>query len=318
MLTWDEIQKAAKRLKDVAHRTPVLHSSQFDERAGCQVFFKAENFQRGGAFKFRGAYNKISASLEKNPVSAVVAFSSGNHAQAVALSAKLLNLAATIVVPSDAPAAKIEATRGYGAQIVFYDRYRESREEIGKRIAAEQNALLVPPFDDYLVMAGQATAALELLQDIPDLDSMITPVSGNGLIAGTATAAKHLNPDIQVYGAEPEAGNDTYLSLKKGERVAVPVPHTIADGLQTVSPGALTFPIVQKLVSDILLVSDQQLVAAILFLLERLKILVEPSGAAGAAAVFFRKLPQASRKVGVILSGGNIDLLRLKEFLQAY
>jgi threonine dehydratase len=318
MLTWDEIQKAARRLKGVAHRTPVLSSRQFDERAGCQVFFKAENFQRGGAFKFRGAYNKISAALEKGPVSSVVAFSSGNHAQAVALSAKLLNIPATIVVPKDAPAAKVEATRGYGADIVFYDRYTESREEIGEKIAVERNSLLVPPFDDYVVMAGQATAALELLQDVPDLDTLITPVSGNGLIAGSATAARHLQPDIQVYGAEPDAGNDTYLSLKKGERVTVPVPRTIADGLQTASPGELTFPIVQRLVNDILLLSDPQLVATVLFLLERMKILVEPSGAAGAAAVFFRKLPRSSQKVGVILSGGNIDLSRLKDFLQNY
>ena len=314
-LTFEEILKAEARLRGVAHRTPVLTSQQFNTRAGCSVFFKAENLQRGGAFKFRGAYNKIAAALEAGKVSSVVAFSSGNHAQAVSLSAKLLGLNATIVMPADAPASKIDATRGYGAEVVLYDRYKESREEIGARIAAEKKALLVPPFDDYLIMAGQATAALELLQTLTDLDFLLTPVSGNGLLAGSATAAKELRPQIRIYGAEPEAGNDTYLSFKKGERVAIDVPHTIADGLQTASPGKLTFPIVQKFAEDILLVSDQEMISAVLFMMERMKILVEPSGAAGAAAVLRYKELFAGQKVGVILSGGNFDLKRLKAFL---
>jgi threo-3-hydroxy-L-aspartate ammonia-lyase len=315
MLTWEEILKAEARLRGIAHRTPVLTSQQFNERAGCSVFFKAENLQRAGAFKFRGAYNKIAAALETERINSVVAFSSGNHAQAVALSAQLLNLQATIVMPADAPAAKIEATRGYGAEVVLYDRYTESREKIGARIASEKKALLVPPFDDYLVMAGQATAAMELLKDVSGLDFLLTPVSGNGLLAGSATAAKHLRPTIVLYGAEPEAGNDTYLSFRTGERVAIDVPRTIADGLQTASPGELTFPIVHELVQDILLVSDEELIAAVRFLLERMKVLVEPSGVAGAAAVLRYKDLFAGKKVGIILSGGNCDLTRLKTFL---
>lgn len=303
------------RLKGVAHRTPVLHSRQFDERAGCRTVFKAENLQRGGAFKFRGAYNKIKAASEAASVKSVVAFSSGNHAQAVALTAKLLGMNATIVMPSDAPAAKIAATRGYGADIVFYDRYTEDRAAIGNRVAQEKNALLVPPYDDYLVMAGQGTAAVELLDEEPDLDFLLTPVSGNGLIAGCAVAAKHIKPEITIFGAEPEAGNDTFLSLRQGKRVSIPVPKTIADGLQVSSPGELSFPITQQLVQDILLVTEDELKATVLFLLERMKILVEPSGAAAAAAVLHRKFDFSGKSVGVVLSGGNIDLDRLKNLI---
>lgn len=314
-LSWSDIAAASRRIQGVANRTPVLSSRQFNELAGCSVFFKAENFQRAGAFKFRGAYNKIKAELEAGPVPAVVAFSSGNHAQAVALTAKLLGIPATIVMPKDAPASKVEATRGYGASIVQYDRYTEDREEIGRRIALEQNALLVPPYDDYKIMAGQGTAAAELLEQAPGLDVLLTPTSGNGLLAGCAVAAKHLAPEIILYGVEPEAGNDTYLSLKQGERVTIPVPHTIADGLQTPSPGVLTFPITKALTSGILLVSDDELIRTLLFLLERMKALVEPSGAAAAAAVLFRKADFQGKKVGVVLSGGNVDLPRLQQFL---
>lgn len=297
-------------------RTPVLHSRQFDERSGCTVYFKAENFQRAGAFKFRGAYNKIRAEAEKGGVRAVAAFSSGNHAQAVALTARILHLPATIVMPNDAPAAKIEATRGYGAEIVFYDRYKEDREAIGKKVAQERQALLVPPYDDYLVMAGQGTATAELLEEVPDLDVLLTPVSGGGLMAGSSTAARHLRPAMRIYGVEPDKGNDTFLSLRGGERVTIPVPRTIADGLQVSCPGALTFPILQRLLDGILLVSDAELVQAMRFMLERMKILVEPSGAAAAAAVLFQKEASlAAGRVGVILSGGNIDLRRLKEEL---
>lgn len=315
MLTWKEIQKAQKRLEGVAHRTPVLHSHQFDDLAGCQVFFKAENLQRAGAFKFRGAYNKIKAACEGQPVKQVVAYSSGNHAQAVALAAILMGIRATIVMPEDAPTAKIAATRGYGAEIRFYDRYHQSREEIGTRLAQETRALLVPPYDDELIMAGQGTAALELLAEIPDLNFLVVPVSGGGLIAGCATAAKHIHPDIRVLGVEPETGNDTYLSLQKGERVTIPVPHTIADGLQAPSPGEMTFHIVKHLVEGILLVSDQELVDTLVFILERMKILVEPSGVAAATAVRFRKADFQGKRVGVILSGGNVDLKRLQTYL---
>ncbi len=307
MLTWQDIEFASRRLEGVAHRTPVLRSRQFDEQAGCRVFFKAENLQRAGAFKFRGAYNMIRAEMEKNPVSAVVAYSSGNHAQAVALTAKLLSIPATIVMPQDAPQTKVAATRGYGAKVVFYDRYKESREDVGTDIARRTGAILIPPFDNELILAGQATAAWELIQEVPVLDIFVSPVSGGGLLAGCATAAKHLRPGIKIFGVEPENGNDTYLSFQKGERITIPVPNTIADGLQTNAPGNVTFPINRKLVEGILLVSDLELIDTLTFILERMKILVEPSGAAGAAAVKFGKGEFAGKNVGVILSGGNVD-----------
>ena len=314
-LTWEDIQAARKRISGIAHRTPVLRSRQFDELAGCTTFFKTENFQRGGAYKFRGAYNKISAELEKGPVQSVVAYSSGNHAQAVALTAKLLNLPAIIVMPADAPPAKVAATKEYGAEIIFYDRYTEDREQIGKRICEERQALLVPPFDDYLIMAGAGTAAAELLEEVPELDYVVTPASGCGLLAGTCVSTKHLQPSAQIYGVEPEAGNDTFLSLQKGERVQIAVPRTIADGLQTAAPGKLTFPIIRELVSGILLIRDEELVQMVLFFLQRMKILVEPSGAAAAAAVRFHKSDFSGKRVGIIISGGNIDLELLRSFL---
>ncbi len=315
MLTWELIEEARRRLAGVALRTPVLRSRQFDESARATVFFKAENLQRGGAFKFRGAYNKLKAELEKVPVREVVAFSSGNHAGAVALVSRILNLKATIVMPSDAPAAKLAATRGYGAEVVLYDRYGESRDEIGERLVQERGALLVPPFDDYLVMAGQATAAAELLEEIPDLDALVVPVSGGGLLAGSALAARHLRPEIAVYGTEPETGADTAESLARGERVSIEVPRTIADGLQVSSPGRLTFPIVQRTVDRVLLVSDGEMVETLCWMLERMKVLVEPSGVAGAAAVRHRKADFSGRKVGVILSGGNVDRDKLAGYL---
>ena len=315
MLTWDDIAKARKRIEGVAIRTPVLTSRQFDEGANASVFFKAENLQRAGAFKFRGAYNKIKAETERGRFSEVVAYSSGNHAQAVALVSKILGLNATIVMPKDAPATKLAATRGYGAEVVLYDRYSESRDEIGERLVRERGALLVPPFDDVLIMAGAGTAAAELLEDVPDLDFLLVPVSGAGLIAGSATAAKHLRPRITVYGVEPETANDTALSLAKGERVSIGVPLTIADGLQVPSPGKLTFPIVQETVAAILLVSDEEMIETLTWMLERMKVLVEPSGVAGAAAVRHRKADFSGKRVGVILSGGNLDRERLADFL---
>jgi threo-3-hydroxy-L-aspartate ammonia-lyase len=317
MLSFNDILQAQARLRGVAHRTPVLTSRQFNEQAGCEIFFKAENLQRVGAFKFRGAYNKLASLSAAERQRGVLAFSSGNHAQAVALSAKLFNMPAVIVMPQDAPQIKVNATRGYGAEIVFYDRYGESREAVGERVCAERGLVLVPPFDDYLVMAGQGTAALELLEDVPELDVLLVPVSGGGLISGCATAAKHLRPSIRVFGVEPEAGNDTWLSLQKGERVEIPVPKTIADGLQVNAPGKLTFPIVQALVEDILLVSEKEMIATLCFMLERMKTLVEPSGAVGAAALLHRKRDFTGQRVGVVVSGGNLDLAKLAQWVVA-
>ena len=315
MPTWDDIQAARKRLAGVAHRTPVLHSKQFDAECGAEVYFKAENLQRGGAFKFRGAYNKIKAESERGKVEAVVAFSSGNHAQAVALVSKLLGIRATIVMPKDAPQSKIDATRGYGAEVVLYDRQMQSRDDLAAEIAREKNALLVPPFDDELIMAGAATGAVELLEEVPDLDALVVCVSGGGLIGGWATAARHMRPGIKVYGAEPETADDTKRSLAAGARVEVRQNPTIADGLRVTSPGKLTFPIVQEKVEDILLVSDEEMVETLTWMLERMKVLVEPSGAAAAAAVRHRKADFRGKKVGVVLSGGNVDLAKLPEFI---
>jgi threo-3-hydroxy-L-aspartate ammonia-lyase len=316
MLTYADILEARRRIEGAARRTPVLTSRQFDEQSGARVFFKAENFQRAGSFKFRGAYNKIRSEMEKGKVHEVVAYSSGNHAQAVALVSKLLGIKATIVMPRDAPASKLAATRGYGAEVVLYDRYGESRDEIGERLVRERGALLVPPFDDEKIMAGAGTAAAELLEDVPDLDSLVVPVSGAGLIAGSATAAKHLRPQITVYGVEPATANDTALSLEKGERVEIPVPRTVADGLQVPSPGRLTFPVVQETVSAILLVSDEEMIETLAWMLERMKVLLEPSGVAGAAAVRHRKADFAGKRVGVLLSGGNVDREKLADYLR--
>jgi threonine dehydratase len=315
MLTFNDILLARERLRGIAHRTPVLTSKQFNEHTGCQAFFKAENLQRVGAFKFRGAYNKLASLDEAERRRGVLAYSSGNHAQATALAAKLFGAPAVIVMPMDAPQIKVAATRAYGAEVIFYDRYSQNREETGERVSSERGLTLVPPFDDYAIMAGQGTAALELLEDVPDLDFLLVPTSGSGLLAGCAVAAKHLRPQIRLFGVEPEAGNDTWLSFRRGERVEIPVPKTIADGLQVTAPGKLTFPIIRELVEDILLVSDQELISTLRFILERMKVLVEPSGAAGAAAVFHRKFDFAGNRVGVLLSGGNVDLAKLASYL---
>ncbi len=310
-----DVDEARRRIAGVAHRTPVFHSQQFDALSGATVFFKAENLQRAGAFKFRGAYNKIRAEQERGSFSEVVAYSSGNHAQAVALVCQLLGLKATIVMPEDAPPAKLAATRGYGADVVLYDRYAGDRVEIGERLVRERGALLVPPYDDALIMAGAGTATWELLEEAPDLDFLVVPVSGGGLIAGSATAAKHLRPGIVVYGVEPETGDDTAQSLAKGERVPIPVPRTIADGLQVPCIGELTFPIIQRTVERVLLVSDDEMIDTLAWTLERMKVLVEPSGVAGMAAVKHRRADFAGKRVGVIWSGGNLDSNRLAAFL---
>jgi threo-3-hydroxy-L-aspartate ammonia-lyase len=317
MLSWDDIENAKRRLAGVAHRTPVLHSRQFDEACGATVYFKAENLQRGGAFKFRGAYNKIKAETERQKVDAVVAFSSGNHAQAVALVSRMLGIRATVVMPTDAPQSKIDATRGYGAEVVLYDRASQSRDDLAEKICREKGAVLVPPFDDDLIMAGQATGAVELFEEVPGLDALVVCVSGGGLIGGWATVGKHMNPGILVYGAEPETADDMRQSLAAGHRVEVAENPTIADGLRVSSPGKLTFPIVQESVKEILVVSDEEMIETLTWVLERMKVLVEPSGIAAAAAVRHRKADFAGKRVGVVLSGGNVDLEKLSGYIAA-
>jgi threonine dehydratase len=307
------VRKAAERLEGVAHRTPVITSRTLDERAGAAVFLKAENLQRGGAFKFRGAYNAIAALPAEQRARGVVAFSSGNHAQAVALASSLLETRAVILMPTDTPATKLAATRGYGAEIVTYDRYTEDREQLGAALAEQRGLALVPPFDHPLVVAGQGTAVLELLDEAPGLDAIVTPVGGAGLLAGSALAAKAADEAIRVVGVEPEAGDDVRQSLARDERVRIEVPRTIADGLQTTAPGAVPFEVVRRLVDGIVTVSDEQLVEAMRFLFERLKLVVEPSGAAGVAAVLAGAV--AGERIGVVLSGGNVGAERFAELL---
>ena len=311
-----DVERAAERLAGIAHRTPVVTSRTLDERVGARVHVKAECFQRGGAFKFRGAYNKIS-SLDRDALRrGVLAYSSGNHAQAVALAAGLLGSRATIVMPEDAPAAKLDATRGYGAEVVPYDRWTESREEIGARLARERGLELVRPYDDPLVMAGQGTVALELLEDAAELDLLLVPVSGGGLVAGCATAAKALRPGIRVIGVEPEAGDDTRRSFAAGERVRIDVPPTIADGLQATEPGELTFEVNRRLVDEVVTVTDEEIVQAMAFLFDRLKLVAEPSGAVGIAALLGGRLDDArGRSIGVVLSGGNVGAARFAELV---
>lgn len=305
------MRAAAERIRPLARRTPVLGAASFDAEAGVQTLFKCENLQLGGAFKIRGASNVV-LSLDKDALAhGVVAYSSGNHAQATAIAAQHVGVPATIVMPEDAPRSKMEATRRRGARIVTYNRFQESRETIAAGILKASGATLVPPFDHPMIMAGQGTAALELLTETGPLDALITPVGGGGLLSGCATIAKAMQPAIRIFGAEPEAANDTFLSLIAGDRVAIPLPDTIADGLRSQKPGELTFPIVKKYAERILLVSDDELRATVKFLLLELKILVEPSGAAAAAAVLFHKLPQDIHRVGVVLSGGNVDFADL-------
>ncbi|HTQ56245.1 MAG TPA: threonine/serine dehydratase [Bryobacteraceae bacterium] len=311
VITPADVRAAAARIRPLAKRTPVLTSPEFDAAAGARVFFKCENLQTGGAFKIRGASNLILSLAPADLARGVVAFSSGNHAIAVATAARHAGARATIVMPEDAPRTKLETTRALGAHIVTYDRLRASREAIAARIREETGAVLVPPYDHPMIMAGQGTAGLELLEDVPDLEALIAPVGGGGLFSGCATIARALRPSIRLFGVEPADGNDTFLSLQAGQRRSIPLPHTIADGLRSPQPGELTFPIVQQNVEQVALVSDDEIRAAVGFLLSRLKILVEPSGAVGAAALLSGKLPPLAGKVGVILSGGNLDLDQL-------
>jgi threonine dehydratase len=310
----DDVRAAAGRIRPLARRTPVMTSAGFDAEAGTRVFFKCENLQRGGAFKIRGASNLILSLPEEALARGVVAYSSGNHALATAMAARHVRARATIVMPEDAPRSKMEATRAYGARIVTYDRSTGSREAIARKLVEESGATLVPPFDHPMIMAGQGTTALELLEETGPLDALIAPIGGGGLLSGCATIARDLEPSIRVFGAEPEGANDTFISLRAGKRVALPRVETIADGLRSPQPGELTFPILQRLVERVALVSDDEIRAAVKFLLLRLKILVEPSGAAAAAAVLFRKLPGEIGSVGVVLSGGNVDFEELARY----
>ena len=314
-VSYADVAAAAARIKGAAHRTPVLTSSTADAMTGARIFFKAENLQRMGAFKFRGAYNAIAMLGPDARKRGVLAFSSGNHAQAIALAGRLQGVATTIVMPTDAPLIKLSATRGYGAEIVTYDRKAEDREALAKKLAFERGLALIPPYDHADVIAGQGSAAKELIEDAGALDYLFVCVGGGGLISGCALAARALAPVCKVIGVEPEAGNDVQQSLRRGEIVRIALPNTIADGAQTMFPGQLTFPIIQALVSDILTVSDAELIEAMRFFVSRMKIVVEPTGCLAAAAVFGKQIDLAGKRVGVILSGGNVDPAALARYL---
>jgi threo-3-hydroxy-L-aspartate ammonia-lyase len=307
-LTLDDVRAAARRLGARIHRTPVIGCQSFDDACGHQVFFKCENLQRAGAFKIRGALNKLATRTPAERARGVIAFSSGNHAQGVALAARMVGTTAVVCMPKDAPALKLEATRNYGAEVVFYDRITDDREQLVRELVERTGRVLVPPFDDPEIMAGQGTAALELLEDVPSLDVLLAPIGGGGLLAGCSTVARTLFPGMQVFGVEPDTANDTYLSMRQGERVSIPPPPTIADGLRAMTPGALTFPVLRANLTDVVLVSDDEVRAAVRYLALRAHIVLEPSGAVAAAAVLSGRLPiPHNSRVGVILSGGNID-----------
>ena len=314
-VTLADVRDAAARLRGVAHRTPVMRSRTLDELVGAEVFVKCENLQRVGAFKFRGAYNAISRLSPEQLAKGIAAYSSGNHAQAVALAARELGSTAVILMPADTPASKRDAVAGYGAEIVTYDRYTEDRTALGEALAARRGLALIPPYEHPHVIAGQGTAALELLEDAGELDLLVVPVGGGGLIAGTATAAKGLQPGIRVVGVEPVAGDDTKRSLAAGERVSIPVPRTIADAMAAEVPGALTFSVNRRLVDEVVLVSDDELRAGMRFLFDRMKLVAEPTGASGVAALLAGRLPELPARVGVILSGGNVDTARFVDLM---
>jgi threo-3-hydroxy-L-aspartate ammonia-lyase len=313
--TFADVARAADRLEGVAHRTPVLTSRTADAMTGARLFFKAENLQRGGAFKFRGAYNAISALPEDVRARGVIAFSSGNHAQAIALASRLLNVPAVIVMPEDAPAVKVEATRGYGAEVVSYDRYSQDREALGREIAAARGLTLIPPYDHPEVIAGQGTLALELIEETGPLDMLVACLGGGGQLAGCALAAHARSPGIAVYGVEPEAGDDGRRSFREGRIVTIPVPRTIADGAQTTYLGRLTFPIIRERVTDIVTVSDAELIETMRFFAGRMKLVAEPTGCLAAAAVLHGKLDVAGKRVGIVISGGNVDIAAYARFV---
>jgi threo-3-hydroxy-L-aspartate ammonia-lyase len=313
--TYADVEAAAARIAGVAHRTPVMTSTTANDALGAKLFFKCENLQRMGAFKFRGGYNSLARFTPEQKKTGVVAFSSGNHAQAVALSARLLGIPATIIMPHDAPVTKVAATKGYGAEVVMYDRYTEDREEIGKRLSEEKGLTLIPPYNHPDVIAGQGTAAKELIEEVGELDILLAPVGGGGLLSGSALAAKALSPSCQVIGVEPEAGNDAQRSLKSGKIVHIDTPKTIADGAQTQHIGDLTYAIMSRDVAEIRTASDAELVEAMRFFAARMKLVVEPTGCLGFAAA--RQLGDAARgkRIGIILSGGNVDIARFCELL---
>ena len=308
--TFDDVVTAAERIRPHAHRTPVMTSRTANGVFAAEVFFKCENLQRMGAFKFRGAFNALSKFDERQRRAGVVAFSSGNHAQAIALSARLLGMPAHIVMPKDAPASKVAATKTYGGHVVFYDRYTEDREHIGRRLAEQHGLTLIPPYDHPDVIAGQGTAAKELLEEVGNLDALFVSLGGGGLLAGSALAARALSPDCKLYGVEPEAGNDAQQSFRSGAIVHIETPNTIADGAQTQHLGDLTFPIIRSHVDDILTVSDTQLIDAMRFFAERMKLVVEPTGCLGFAAAAAMKAGLQGKRIGVIISGGNVDIVR--------
>lgn len=315
-ITFQEIQTAARRLERNAHRTPVATSDQLNDIVGAEVFCKCENLQRVGAFKFRGAFNLIGQLSEAQRESGVVAFSSGNHAQAVALVAKRLKIPAVIVMPRDSPAVKLAATHGYGAEVVLYDRLKDNRAVIAKQLSEKRGLTLVPPFDHPHIIAGQGTVALEFLADIPDLDFLVAPIGGGGLISGCSIAAHAMRPALRIVGVEPETANDTFLSLKQGTIISTTLSRSIADGLLSPAPGRLTFPVMQQHLESVALVTDEQIAEAVRFMLIRMKLLVEPSGAAGVAALMAGKVPDLrGKKVGVVLSGGNVDPVVLAKML---
>ncbi|MEV0977159.1 threo-3-hydroxy-L-aspartate ammonia-lyase [Streptomyces sp. NPDC049915] len=315
-ITLDDVRDAAERIKGVAHRTPVLRSRTLDERVGAEVFLKCENFQRVGAFKFRGAYNAASRLTPEQLERGIAAYSSGNHAQAVALAARELGTTAVIVMPEDAPPSKRAATEGYGAEIVTYDRYTGDRVALAEALAAERGLTLIPPYEHPHVMAGQGTAALELLEETGELDALVVPVGGGGLMAGSATAATGLRPGIRMIGVEPEAGDDTKQSLAAGRRIEIPVPRTLADGQALPTPGELTFSVNRRLVDDIALVTDDEIRQAMVFAFERLKIVLEPSGATPLAALLAGRAGTVPGRVGLILSGGNVDAERFSRIVR--
>jgi len=315
--TYDDVVVAAKRLRGHAHRTPVLSSSTANRDVNAQIFFKCENLQRMGAFKFRGAFNALSNLSDEQRRAGVVAFSSGNHAQAVALAGRLLGIETTIVMPEDAPHSKMEATRGYGATVITYDRYTQDREEITRKLADEKGAVVIPPYDHPDVIAGQGTAAKELLEKVGPLDVIITPLGGGGLLSGTALAARALAPNIQVFGVEPEAGNDGQQSFRSGSIVHIDTPKTIADGAQTQHLGQYTYNIIKRDVNDIFTATDDELVDCMRFFAERMKLIVEPTGCLGLAAVRKMKDQLKGLRIGVIISGGNIDIQRFSSLIHA-
>ena len=316
-IDFDDVRTAAQRIAGVPHRTPLLRSRTLDELTGLRVSLKAENFQRAGAFKIRGAYHRVSTLPPGALAAGVCASSSGNHAQALALAARLCGTRATILMPRDAPASKRAATEGYGAEVIEFDRYTEDREQLTAALAAERGLSIVHPYNDPFVMAGAGTVALELMEEAGELDAVVVPTGGGGLLSGCATAVKGLSPGTRVVGVEPAASDDVKRSLAAGQRVRVEVGRTIADGQQLATPGALTFEVINELIDEAVTVSDEEIVTAMRTLFERLKVVVEPSGACGLAAVLAGRVGRPGERVGVVLSGGNVDAARFAALMSA-